>query len=102
MVVPRQQIHRARIATAQHSPDELTAGLSYHAPLHYEPLVPKDRRMIITGLGDRMVAPGQAVMLWEHWDRCALRWFPGSHVMHVSRLDYPRRMTSFLHDLMFG
>ena len=83
------------------SPGELTAGLSYHCPLNYPPLVPKDRRMIITGLGDRMAPPGQAVMLWEHWDRCALRWFPGSHVMHVSQLDYLRRMTSFLHDFMF-
>ena len=83
------------------SPDELVAGLSYHCPLNYQPLVPKDRRMIITGLGDRMAPPDQALMLWEHWDRCALRWFPGSHVMHVSQLDYLRRMTSFLNDFMF-
>ena len=83
------------------SPDELVAGLSYHCPLNYPPLVPKDRRMIITGLGDRMAPPDQALMLWEHWDRCALRWFPGSHVMHVSQLDYLRRMTGFLHDFMF-
>jgi hypothetical protein len=82
-------------------PDELVAGLSYHCPLNYPPLVPKDRRMIITGLGDRMAPPDQALMLWEHWDRCALRWFPGSHVMHVSQLDYLRRMTSFLYDFMF-
>jgi alpha/beta hydrolase fold len=81
--------------------DELTAGLSYHCPLNYQPLVPKDRRMIITGLGDRMAPPHQALMLWKHWDRCALRWFPGSHVLHVSQLDYLRAMTSFLHDFMF-
>ena len=84
------------------SPEELSAGLSYHCPLNYQPLVPKDRRMIITGLGDRMAPPGQAVMLWEHWDRCALRWFPGGHVVHVSQLDYLRRMTSFLHVPMFN
>jgi pimeloyl-ACP methyl ester carboxylesterase len=34
------------------SRDESTAGLSYHCPLNYQPLLPKDRRMIITGLGD--------------------------------------------------
>jgi pimeloyl-ACP methyl ester carboxylesterase len=83
------------------SRDELTAGLSYHCPLNYSPLIPKDRRMLITGLGDRMAPPGQALMLWHHWDRCALHWFPGSHVLHVSQLDYLRRMTSFLHDVMF-
>jgi dienelactone hydrolase len=81
--------------------DELTAGLSFHCPLNYRPLVPKDRRMLITGLGDRMAPPEQAVMLWEHWDRCALHWFPGSHVLHVSQLDYLRRMTRFLRPLMF-
>jgi len=88
-----------RLSSISH--DELTAGLSYHCPLNYQPLVPKDRRMIITGLGDRMAPPHQALMLWKHWDRCALRWFPGSHVLHVSQLDYLRAMTSFLHDFMF-
>jgi hypothetical protein len=68
--------------------DELDAGLAYHCPLNYLPMVPKERRMIITGLGDRMAPPEHAVMLWEHWDRCRLHWFPGSHVMHISQLDY--------------
>ena len=81
--------------------DELTAGLAYHCPLNYRPRVAKDRRMIITGLGDRMAPPEQAVMLWNHWDRCALHWFPGSHVLHVSQLDYLRRMTPFLREVMF-
>jgi hypothetical protein len=80
---------------------ELNAGMSYHGPLNYQPVIPKDRRMIITGLGDRMAPPDQAVKLWEHWDHCALHWFPGSHVAHVSQLDYLRRMTPFLHDVMF-
>ncbi|MGB8390816.1 alpha/beta fold hydrolase, partial [Mycobacterium sp.] len=58
-------------------------------------------RMIITGLGDRMAPPEHAVMLWEHWNRCTLHRFPGSHVMHVSQLDYLRRMTAFLQAVMF-
>ncbi|EUA91582.1 alpha/beta hydrolase family protein [Mycobacterium ulcerans str. Harvey] len=57
--------------------------------------------MIIAGLGDRMAPPDHAEPLWEHWDRCALHWFPGSHVLHVSQLDYLRRMTAFLGDFMF-
>ncbi len=56
--------------------------------------------MVITGLGDRMAPPQHAVMLWEHWDHCKLHWFPGSHVMHVSQIDYLRRMTRFLQDFM--
>jgi hypothetical protein len=98
---PANKLVRLGLRVTNISRDELAAGLSYHCPLNYQPLLPKDRRMIITGLGDRMAPPDQAVMLWEHWDRCALRWFPGSHVLHVSQLDYLRRMTGFLHDVMF-
>jgi pimeloyl-ACP methyl ester carboxylesterase len=77
------------------------AASAYHSPLNYRPLVPKDRRLIITGLGDRLAPPDQAEKLWEHWDRCALHWFPGNHLIHVSQKDYLRRMTRFLRPVMF-
>lgn len=81
---------------------ELTkAATRFSSPLNYEPLVPKDRRLIITGLGDRLAPPEQAEMLWEHWDRCAFHWFPGNHILHVSQPDYLRRMTRFMRDFMF-
>jgi pimeloyl-ACP methyl ester carboxylesterase len=81
---------------------ELTeAATRYSSPLNYEPLVPKDRRLIITGLGDRLAPPEQAEMLWEHWDRCAFHWFPGNHILHVSQPDYLRRMTRFMRGFMF-
>ncbi|OBI84371.1 S9 family peptidase [Mycobacterium sp. E740] len=82
---------------------ELTrAATSFSSPLNYPPLVPKDRRLIITGLGDRLAPPEQAEMLWEHWDRCAFHWFPGNHILHVSQPDYLRRMTRFMREFMFG
>jgi pimeloyl-ACP methyl ester carboxylesterase len=82
---------------------ELSAAASmYHSPLNYAPLVPKDRRLIITGLGDRLAPPQQAEKLWEHWDRCAMHWFPGNHVLHVSQPDYLRRMTRFMSGFMFS
>lgn len=77
------------------------AASAYHSPLNYRPLVPKDRRLIITGLGDRLAPPDQAEKLWKHWDRCALHWFPGNHLIHVSQKDYLRRMTKFLRPIMF-
>jgi pimeloyl-ACP methyl ester carboxylesterase len=81
---------------------ELTrAATQYSSPLNYPPLIPKDRRLIITGLGDRLAPPEQAEMLWEHWDRCAFHWFPGNHILHVSQPDYLRRMTRFMRDFMF-
>jgi pimeloyl-ACP methyl ester carboxylesterase len=73
----------------------------FSSPLNYRPLVPKDRRLIITGLGDRLAPPQQAEMLWNHWDRCAFHWFPGNHILHVSQPDYLRRMTRFMSAFMF-
>ncbi|MDQ2626426.1 MAG: prolyl oligopeptidase family serine peptidase [Actinomycetota bacterium] len=78
-----------------------TDATAYHSPLNYPPLVAKDRRLIITGLGDRLAPPEQSEMLWQHWDRCALHWFPGNHVLHVSQPTYLRRMTAFLRGYMF-
>ena len=77
------------------------AASAFHSPLNYQPLVAKDRRLIITGLGDRLAPPEQAEALWEHWDRCALHWFPGNHILHVSQPDYLRRMSRFLRPFMF-
>ena len=78
------------------------AATMYTSPLNYAPLVPKDRRLIIAGLGDRLAPPEQAELLWEHWDRCAFHWFPGNHVLHISQPDYLRRMTRFMRDFMFA
>lgn len=84
------------------SREESYSGFAYHSPLNYPPLVDKDRRLIITGLGDRLAPPEQSVALWEHWDRCALHWFPGNHILHVSQPEYLRRVNRFLRPLMFG
>ena len=83
------------------SQEEASSASAFHSPLNYQPLVPKDRRLIITGLGDRLAPPAQAEALWEHWDRCALHWFPGNHILHVSQPDYLRRMNRFLRPFMF-
>lgn len=83
------------------SREESAAASAYHSPLNYAPLVPKDRRLIITGLGDRLAPPDQAEALWEHWDRCALHWFPGNHILHVSQPEYLRRTNRFLRPFMF-
>ena len=83
------------------SREESQAASAYHSPLNYAPLVGKDRRLIITGLGDRLAPPDQAEVLWEHWDRCALHWFPGNHILHVSQPEYLRRTNRFLRPFMF-
>lgn len=81
--------------------DELAATLAFHSPLNYEPLVPRDRRMIIGGLGDRLAPPEQSRLLWEHWDRCRLHWYPGNHTLHVNRRAYLREMLEFMRESGF-
>ncbi len=78
--------------------EHMDGALAYHSPLTYKPVVPFERRLIITGLGDRLAPPEQSELLWEHWDRCRLYWFPGNHIGHVNQSTYLRRMARF----MFG
>jgi pimeloyl-ACP methyl ester carboxylesterase len=98
---PANYIVRLRDLIAGTDDDLVRAATMYPSPLNYAPLVPKDRRLIIAGLGDRLAPPEQAEELWEHWDRCAFHWFPGNHVLHVSQPDYLRRMTRFMRGFMF-
>lgn len=56
-----------------------------HSPLARPPLVPRDRRFIIAGTGDRITTPAHAKLLWEHWERPAIHWFSGGHLLHYGR-----------------
>ena len=72
--------------------DGLASALAVHSPLTYAPLLPKDRLMVVAGLGDRMAPPEQSLLLWEHWQRPELHWFPGSHIVHFGRTAYLEAM----------
>jgi hypothetical protein len=78
-------------------PGELLAqALAVHSPLTYAPVVPRERLMVVGGLGDRLAPPEQSLLLWEHWGRPQLRWFPGSHVMHFGRDEYLAAMRELM------
>ena len=47
------------------------------SPMSFEPKVPRDRRYIFAGYGDRLAFPEQARMLWEHWDKPPYQLVPG-------------------------
>jgi pimeloyl-ACP methyl ester carboxylesterase len=81
---------------------EAEDAVAVHSPLNYRPRLPKDRLMIIGGLGDRMAPPEQIRLLWEHWDRPRLHWYPGNHLLHVNRAAYLREMRKFMRDVGFG
>lgn len=81
---------------------EAAAALAVHCPLTYKPVLPMERLMIIGGLGDRLTPPEQIKLLWEHWDRPRLHWYPGNHILHVNRTAYLREMRRFMQDADFG
>jgi pimeloyl-ACP methyl ester carboxylesterase len=66
----------------------ITRALELHSPLTYPPRLSRERLMVVAGLGDRLAPPVHSVMLWEHWARPELRWFPGSHILHFQRGAY--------------
>ena len=80
---------------------DLRHALAPSSPLTWRPQVPFERRMIIGGVGDRVTPPKHSRLLWEHWDRCRLHWFPGGHVMHLDKGEYLIEMGRFLRDADF-
>jgi pimeloyl-ACP methyl ester carboxylesterase len=92
---------RLSLAAAKSSLREARELLAVSSPLTYPAVVPRERRMIIGGVGDRLAPPKHALLLWEHWERCALHWFPGSHLIHLDRGAYLRQMRTFLQDIHF-
>jgi pimeloyl-ACP methyl ester carboxylesterase len=77
-------------------PELLNEALSIHSPLMYEPRLPRERLMVVAGLGDRLTPPEHSVMLWEHWGKPQLRWFPGSHILHFERGSYLEAMRELM------
>ena len=70
-------------------------------PLTHQPAIDKDRLMIIGGVGDRIAPPKHSRLLWDHWDRCRIHWFPGNHMIHLDRGEYLEQMVRFMRELEF-
>ncbi len=75
--------------------------LAVASPLNYQPLLDRDRLLIIGGVADRLAPPQQTVLLWEHWNRCRIHWFPGSHILHLDKGTYLRQFARFLSRIGF-
>jgi len=71
------------------------------SPLTYRPAIPREKLMIVGGVGDRLAPPKHSRLLWDHWDRCRIHWFPGSHILHMDRGEYLRQVARFLHKTEF-
>ncbi len=75
--------------------------LAVSCPITYPALLPCERLMVIGGVGDRLAPPKHSRLLWDHWGRCRLHWFPGSHLVHLDRGDYLRQVARFMRDVGF-
>ncbi len=90
----QQSPHHIRLRAVEHNILDGNAELvhSVVSPLHVTPTMPRERRFIFAGLGDRMAPPTQAHALWAHWDEPEMQWYGGNHVGYL----WSRQVTAFL------
>lgn len=93
---PAGHVLRAGLRQGGVGEDAFRASMSLHSPLHYPPVLAKERLFVIGGLGDRLAPPEQSAKLIEHWGRPKTHWFQGSHILHVGRAHYLREIGRFL------
>ena len=84
------------LATMRMSLPDARRLCAVSCPLTYDPVLGRERLMIVGGVGDRLAPPKHSRVLWDHWDRCRIHWFPGSHVIHMDRGAYLTEMARFM------
>lgn len=99
---PIAEYVRAGLALAGRSIKDARQVLAVSCPLTYEPLLSRERLFIIGGVGDRLAPPKHSRLLWDHWGRCKMHWFPGSHLVHLDRGEYFRHMRRFMAEIGFS
>ncbi len=76
--------------------EHLKDAYHLHSPLSYKPLVAKQKRMIIAGLGDSFIPAEQPQSLWEHWEQPNIHWFNGGHLEQMSQSSAFSEVHNFL------
>jgi hypothetical protein len=92
---------RTALSTMRKDLAEARRLTAVSCPLTYRPAIPRERLMIVGGVGDRLAPPKHSLLLWEHWDRCRIHWFPGSHLIHLDRGEYLLEMARFMSEIGF-
>jgi hypothetical protein len=92
---------KAALKVSNTSIREARHMLAVHSPLTYPPLIPKERLMVIAGAGDRLAPPKHGRLLWDHWDRPRIHWFPGNHLVHLDKGKYLKEIARFLREIDF-
>lgn len=92
---------RAALATMHLDLSDARRLTAVSCPLTYAPVLPPEKLMIVSGVGDRLAPPKHSRLLWDHWNRCRIHWFPGSHIIHMDRGEYLIEMARFMVGLGF-
>jgi len=87
---------RRRAAQAGVSEELIASVFAVHAPTTRRVLLPRERLMIVAGLGDQITPADHAERLRAHWGGCAIHWFPGGHLAQVGRGDAMRAVRAHL------
>lgn len=87
---------RGALSTMGKQLPDVRRMVAVSCPLTYAPVLPPERLMIVGGVGDRLAPPKHSRLLWDHWGRCRIHWFPGSHIIHMDRGAYLTEMARFM------
>ncbi|MEO6699745.1 MAG: alpha/beta hydrolase family protein [Paraperlucidibaca sp.] len=98
---PSGALVRTGLKLAGMSITEARAAVAVQSALSFPVKLPRDRLMLIAGAGDRLAPPKHTHLLWEHWRRCRLHWFPGNHLLHLDQGRYLKAMRNFMHHIGF-
>lgn len=98
---PISWLLRGAMAVTDMSIKSLRHMTAAHCPLSWDPILPPERLMIVGGVGDRLAPPKHSRLLWDHWRRCRIHWFPGSHLLHLDQGEYMTEIFGFLDDISF-
>jgi hypothetical protein len=78
----RSRWGEAAVAEGQLLAAPYTTLSALASPLTFAPAVAPERRFLYAAIGDRLVSAGQAEVLWRHWDRPAIQWLQGGHLLN--------------------
>jgi pimeloyl-ACP methyl ester carboxylesterase len=99
---PAGPLIRIGMRLANISIPEARHVMALQSPLTWTPKLPRERLMIVGGAGDRVVPPKHARLLWDHWERPRLHWFPGNHLIHLDQGVYLQDMRTFIRGTGFA
>lgn len=98
---PAGWLARAGMKMGGISVQQARGSVAIQSALSFKPRLPRERLMLIAGAGDRFAPPKHTHILWEHWKRPRLHWFPGNHLIHLDQGRYLHAMRSFMKHIRF-